>query len=203
MAVRFFAALVVVVWAFLGAARAEPDGLLSMPDLGEDGLYRQSWFLESFLDLGDDVEEARAAGKRVAIIWEQRGCPYCRELHQKNLRIPEVVDYVRANFEVIQLNIWGDKEVTDLDGEVLSEKKMARKHRINFTPTVQFLPETREIGKDTPESWRLIGYWKPFHFMHSFMYVKEKGYEDEVGFQSWLSEKGEELRKQGKEFEIW
>ena len=37
-------------------ARAEP------PILTDDGLYKQPWFLESFLDLGDDLEGARKEG---------------------------------------------------------------------------------------------------------------------------------------------
>ena len=43
--------------------------------LGDDGLYHQPWFLNSFLDLKDDLAEAAAEGKRFAVIWEQRGCP--------------------------------------------------------------------------------------------------------------------------------
>ena len=35
---------------------------------------------------------------------------------------------------VVQYNLYGDEEVTDLDGEVLSEKQAARKWRILFTP---------------------------------------------------------------------
>ena len=52
--------------------------------LTDDGLYRQPWFLESFLELADDLEGAAANGKRFAIMWELRGCPYCRETHLVN-----------------------------------------------------------------------------------------------------------------------
>ncbi|MGB0905144.1 MAG: thioredoxin, partial [Mangrovicoccus sp.] len=39
-----------------------------------------------------------------------------------------------------QLNLHGDTEVTDFDGESLSEKQMARKWGLLFTPTIMFLP---------------------------------------------------------------
>ena len=40
-------------------------------------------------------------------------------------------------------SVWGvEREVTDFDGETLSEKAMARKWGILFTPTMMFLPET-------------------------------------------------------------
>ena len=42
--------------------------------LTDDGLYRQPWFLESFLELADDLEAAAASGKRFAVMWELRGC---------------------------------------------------------------------------------------------------------------------------------
>src|SRR5262245_53351102 len=51
------------------------------PILTDDGLYKQSWFLESFLELGDDLDGAAKEGKRFAVMWELRGCPYCKETH--------------------------------------------------------------------------------------------------------------------------
>ncbi|MYG51452.1 MAG: thioredoxin, partial [Rhodospirillaceae bacterium] len=52
--------------------------------VGGDGLYHQDWFLQSFLDLKEDLQEAADAGKRLVILWEQKGCPYCKELHHVN-----------------------------------------------------------------------------------------------------------------------
>ena len=84
--------------------------------LGDDGMYHQTWFLNSFLDLSDDLTEAAGEGKRLAIMWEQKGCPYCKETHLVNLARPEINKFVRENFAVLQLNIWGSREVTDFDG---------------------------------------------------------------------------------------
>src|SRR6478672_6713009 len=47
----------------------------------DEGLYRQSWFQLSFLDLREDFADAKAAGKRLAVLFEQRGCVYCASLH--------------------------------------------------------------------------------------------------------------------------
>ena len=43
--------------------------------LGDDGLYQMDWYLESFLDLGEDLAGATAKGKRFAIMWGLKGCP--------------------------------------------------------------------------------------------------------------------------------
>ncbi len=198
-----------LIWAGTGGgARAGEAGAQGPePMMGEDGIYHQPWFLESFLELGEDLVEAEAEGKRLVVLWEQRGCPYCAEMHKVNLRIPEVVDYIKANFQVVQLNLWGDREVTDLDGEVLSEKALARKWGVQFTPTLQFLPDMAGAGEGKSvretEAWRLMGYWKPFHFLNSFVYVKTRAYESQPNFQRWLQARAEELKKQGKEVKIW
>ncbi len=180
---------------------------LPAAELNDDGIYSQPWFLDSFLDLRDDIAESASDGKGLVILWEQRGCPYCKETHQVNLRIPEIVDYIKTHFNVVQLNLWGDREVTDVDGEVTTEKKLARKYRVQFTPTMQFLPRTVAADNKIPgqdlEVWRLLGYWKPFHFLNSFVYVQSGGYRTEPNFQRWLQVRSDELRAQGKEVKLW
>jgi thioredoxin-related protein len=157
-----------------GAARAAPI-------LSEDGLHKQPWFVETFLELADDLEAARAAGKRFAVLWELRGCPYCRELHLVNFARPDIADYVRTNFDILQLNIVGARKVTDFDGIELGEKAFAARYQVRFTPTIQFFPETLDgLAKLTPdkrEVMRIPGYLRPDDFLDVFRFVRERGYE--------------------------
>lgn len=174
--------------------------------LGDDGLYHQPWFLNSFLDLKDDLAEAAEAGKRFALIWEQRACPYCRETHEVNFARPEINEFVRENFNVLQLDIWGSREVTDFDGEALEERALARKWGIVFTPTIMFFDDSVEkvAGRSGPEAEvvRMPGYFKPYHFITMFEYVKESAYKT-THFQLYLQHKGDRLRAQGIEVELW
>lgn len=101
---------------------------------------------DTFKDLREDLDEANAEGKRLVLFFEQRGCVYCTQMHEEVYSDPALSDYIGENFFVVQLNLHGDTEVTDLDGEVLSEKQMARKWRVLFTPSVVFLPE--EVPED-------------------------------------------------------
>ena len=115
----------------------------------DDGFYTEPWFLESFLELGDDLTSASEKNKRLAIMWELRGCPYCRETHLVNFAKPEIADYIKARFEILQLNIVGSREVTDFDGEKLPEKLFARKYGVRAVPTFQFFPTTsRALRQD-------------------------------------------------------
>ena len=112
------------------------------PTLTGDGLYREPWFLQSFLNLADDLETAHSEGKRFAIMWELKGCPYCKETHFVNFAQPRIADYIKANFEITQLNIIGSLKVTDFDGSELREKDLAAKYGVRYTPTFQFFRES-------------------------------------------------------------
>lgn len=167
----------------ISSARAED---VSVNDWG---LYHQDWFLESFLDLSEDFQTAKDEGKRFVIIWEQKGCPYCKDLHAKTLSQDNIKTYMQDNFVVVQLNIWGDREVTDFAGNEMTEKEFAAKSGILFTPTVQFFHADIE-GKEgqAREASRLPGFFRPFHFKAMLNYVNEKMYETDKPFQRYIVE---------------
>ena len=151
------------------------------PVLLEDGRYTQPWFLTSFLVLKDDLADTAAEGKRLALLWDQVGCPYCKQMHRVNFADPAVNTYIRERFNILQLDLNGAREVTDFDGEVLSEKDLARKNGVIGTPTIEFLPPTPETvegkhGRDV-EVARLPGYLQPGLFEGMFAYVYDRGYE--------------------------
>ena len=110
-------------------------------ELGDDGLHKAEWMRDTFKDLREDLDEANAEGKRLMLIFEQRGCIYCTEMHEKVFPRPQIDSYLKENYFVVQLNLHGDTEIVDFDGEALTEKRAARKWGILFTPTILFLPE--------------------------------------------------------------
>jgi thioredoxin-related protein len=165
------------------------EGAAEAPVLTDDGLYRQPWFLESFLELADDLDGASKAGKRFAVMWELRGCPYCKETHLVNFAEARISDYVKANFEILQLNIVGSRKVMDFDGKELGEKQIAAKYGVRFTPTIQFFPETiaglKERAPEKREVARAAGYYRPDDFLAMFRFVREKAYETQ-SFRDYL-----------------
>ena len=169
---------------FSGSTLAE-DG----PVLGEDGLYHQSWFLNSFLELKDDITETASKGKRLAIFWELKGCPYCKETHFKNFARADIRKYIQDNFEILQLNVLGSKMVTDVDGKEMSEKSLARKYGIRFSPTIQFLHDDADklatLKPRQREAARAQGYLQPEHFLAMFRFVQTRAYE-KMSFRKYL-----------------
>lgn len=147
-------------------------------ELGDDGLHKQPWMRDTFKDLREDLGEANAEGKRLVLFFEQRGCIYCSKMHEEVFSDPEVSNYIDENYFVVQLNLHGDIEVTDFDGEALSEKDMARKWRVMFTPSVVFLPEEVPEGQNALEASVAVmpGAFAKGTSLDMFTWVEEKRY---------------------------
>lgn len=162
---------------------------ISRGKLGEDGLYHEDWYLESFLDIAEDIQNAAGKGKRFAILWGLKGCPACKRMHEDHMADSKITDYIRARFEILHLNILGDKEVTDLDGAKRGEKAFSQHYAIRTTPSFQFFPKTADgLAAKEPtrrEVARMPGLLEPKAFLAMFRYVAEEGYL-RSGFADWL-----------------
>lgn len=119
---------------------------------------KPAWFANSFLDIREDVEEAASAGKRVILYFYQDGCPYCKKLLDTNFALRETENRTRKHYEVIAINMWGDREVTGFDAGVTTEKEFAKSLRVMFTPTLLFLNERGDV------ILRVNGYYPPHKF---------------------------------------
>lgn len=148
-------------------------------EIGDDGLHKTDWIRETFKDLREDLAEANAEGKRLMLLVEQRGCIYCEKMHKEVFPRPEIADYIRENYFVVQINLHGDTEVTDFDGESLSEKQATRKWGLLFTPSILFLPESVDEGQTAAEAAVALmpGAFGPGTTLDLLTWVREKRYE--------------------------
>ncbi len=125
--------------------------LMALPvwavELGDDGLHKPDWLRDTFKDLREDLAEANSEGKRLMILIEQRGCIYCERMHRDVFPLPVIDSYIRENFFVVQIDLYGASELTDFDGQVLSQRDAARKWGMMFTPSILFMPEEVEEGQ--------------------------------------------------------
>ena len=173
----------------LGAIGFRAAPAAAAAKLGDDGLYQMDWYLESFLDLSEDLAGATAKGKRFAIMWGLKGCPSCKKMHEVHLMDTKVESYIRDNFEILHLNHIGSRAVTDFDGRKLGEKALGEAYGIRFTPTIQFFPEKADglaaARGQAREVARMPGLLEPPEFLAMFRYVRERGY-DTLSFPDWL-----------------
>ena len=113
------------------------------------------WFVETFLDFREDVRDARAQGKRLLVYFGQDGCPYCKLLMDTTFTETRVADQIRRGFVPIALNLWGDREITWIDGRKMTEKQLGALLKVQFTPTLLLFNERAQVIA------RLNGYQPP------------------------------------------
>ncbi|GAA5066814.1 thioredoxin family protein [Roseibacterium beibuensis] len=153
--------------------------------LNGDGLHEAEWLHETFRDLREDLGDANAEGKRFAVIIEQRGCIYCTRMHEEVFVVPEIEEMLSEEFFFVRLNMHGATEVTDFDGEVMSESDIARRWRNMFTPTILFFDSEVPDGLSGAEAAVVT---MPGAFGAPTMYdllnwILAEGYDGEEDFQ--------------------
>tara|TARA_B100000700_G_C14632895_1_gene663667 strand:- start:68 stop:658 length:591 start_codon:yes stop_codon:yes gene_type:complete len=170
---KFYKGLIILIFLYF----ITPIYVFS-EEIGDDGLHKQIWMRDTFKDLREDLNEANMEGKRLVLMFEQRGCIYCSKMHNDVYSRDDISSYIEENFYVVQLNLHGDLEVTDFDGEVLSEKAMARKWNILFTPTVLYLPREVEDGLTATEAAVSLmpGAWLAGTTIDMLTWVREERY---------------------------
>ncbi len=177
--------------AAVALSLALPAAAVEVPPLGDDGLHKPDWLRDTFKDMREDLAEANAEGKRLLVIVEQRGCIYCTKMHEEIFPDPEIDALIRDNYFVVQMNLFGDVDVTDFDGETLPEKDMAVKWGVVFTPTMIFLPEEVPEGKTVAQAAvvSMPGAFGKGTTSALLTWVKDHGYESGEHFQKYLAER--------------
>jgi len=139
-----------------------------------------AWFKDSFLDLREDLAEADKAGHRLVVFFMQNGCPYCHALVERNLAQKDIEQTMRKNFDVVLINMWGDREVHGLDGKRTTEKDLAAALKVQFTPTLLFFNEKGEVVL------RLNGYLPPHRFKNAIEYVATRQ-EHKISYRDYMA----------------
>ncbi len=169
------------------ATCAQPQSEESLdPGMVNPGYQEKpDWFKNSFLDIREDVNEASETGRRIILYFYQDGCPYCRKLLHDNLGQREITNKTRANFEVVAINMWGDREVVDFKGADTTEKQFAIDLKVMFTPTLLMLDEKGQVVL------RINGYFPPHKFLAALDFVGQK-LEGQTSFRNYLAKQAPE-----------
>lgn len=181
-----FYMLTLVLFFVTASSHAEEDKLRG-EFLGGIPTVYPSWFKESFLELQDDIDEAKEAGKRFAIIFQQDGCPYCNALIERNFSQKDIEEKAKKHFDFTTINIYGNRDVTDVDGTVYNEKTFARAKKIQFTPTIFFYDENGELAL------RVNGYHRPDIFNLELDYVAGK-HEQTTNYRDFMLANKDKIR---------
>lgn len=123
------------------------------------------FFQETFGDLQEELDIAKEENKKgLLVFFEMDDCPFCHRMKQTVLNQSDVQEYFRENFRIFPMDIEGDLEITDFNGEAISQKDFSFKQfRVRATPVIAFFDlegnlTTRYTGatRDTQE-FMLLG----------------------------------------------
>lgn len=166
MKVQSFWLLILLL--FVGGAMGVEQGKITGGKMSE----HPDWFKESFLDIVEDVAEAADEDKHVILFMHLNGCPYCFRMTEENFKHAPYTPFIQEHFDVIALNIKGDREVALNEDTSLTEKQLAEKLNVIYTPTVVFMNTDNQVVA------RVNGYRSVSDFKHILDYVQQKAYAD-------------------------
>lgn len=133
-----------------------------------------AWFKHSFLDLRDDLAEARKAGKTGIVLYlSTRRCSYCRAFVDFTLAEPDIRQAMQRHFDVIGLEVISNAEITDVQGKTWTVKDYVAHEKAYVTPALIF------IRHDGQQLLRIVGYYPPEKFRGVLAYLLEGHYRRE------------------------
>ncbi|MBW9260971.1 MAG: thioredoxin fold domain-containing protein [Candidatus Thiodiazotropha sp. (ex. Lucinisca nassula)] len=131
------------------------------------------WFKESFLEIADDVDEASESGKHVLLFFQLNGCPYCDRMLSEIFETDPLMSYIQEHFDVIAINVRGDREIAYNEELSTTEKKLSEQLNVWATPGIIFLDTNNKPVV------RVDGYRSPDRFKHILHYVADKIYKEQ------------------------
>ncbi len=129
------------------------------------------WFKDSFLDIAEDVEEARDEQKHLMLYMHLSGCPYCYKMVEEGFKNSANTEMIKANFDVVAINIKGNKEVSLSEDITMTEAEVRDHYKVNFTPTMVFLDQNNQLV------YKVNGYRSAQNFKHTLDFVSSRSYQ--------------------------
>lgn len=142
-----------------------------------------------------NLQQALTVEKPLLVMFEQKKCIACDELHNDMLKRPDGKKQL-ARFNVALFDMWSDEKVVTPDGKKMKVRDWVKKLDVKYAPSMVYFDDTGE------EIFRTDAYLKSFH-THSVMdYVASGAYKTQPNFQRYIDTRADELRKQGIEVDI-
>ncbi len=140
--------------------------------------------------------ERRNSGKPLLVMFEQKQCLACDELHLDILQREESRKE-KAKLDIVLLDMWSNARVTTPDGRQLLARDWAKELNIQNSPSFVFFDDSGQ------EIFRAEAYLRAFHTQGIMDYVSSGGYREQPNFQRWLAAKADALEAQGIHVDLW
>ncbi|MFP4560635.1 MAG: thioredoxin family protein [Thiohalorhabdus sp.] len=172
-------ALLALAAAPVQAERADPESFYDIPAFGD---FQRN--------LQDAVDEGK---KGMLLYFHQDECPFCQKMEEEVFTQPIVHDFFHKYFDVYKVNIKGDAEFVDVDGDSLSQGDFAVQNRARATPTLIVYDE------DGEEAVRLISNPSTDEFLALGKFVVDGAYEEGEDFFNYKREATDGIKQEIRE----
>ncbi|WP_455219052.1 thioredoxin family protein [Kaarinaea lacus] len=182
MKVRLLLYPVLAVFFIVSGSRVQADTMDSyqIGGHGRADIVYPAWFKQSFLDLRDDLDDARKAGKRgIIVFFSFKHCSHCEAFVSTTMSDPATMNRIQERYDVIALDIFNDTEVTDIDGNVTTIRNFAEASKARLTPTLIF------YGIENEQLVKIVGFYPPEKFNRVLDYI-DGGYHKKVKLSEYL-----------------
>ena len=142
------------------------------------------WFKESFMEIAEDTEEAKEENKHVILFFHVAQCPYCAQMLDNF--DAELKPYIQKNFDIIAINTRGAREVAFSEDVSMTERQLARKLKVQYTPTLIYL------DGDNNQVLRTNGYRDKDTMRNILSFVASKSYK-KTSLNQYLTSKAKKL----------
>jgi len=163
--------------------------LVREPAPASGRLHAQPWLMASPLDL------AKRDGKPTLVIFEQKVCAGCDEMHAEGFPRPEVAALLQR-YRAARVDIAANEVLKTPNGKSLAMRDWARQLKIAYTPSFVF------FDAGGREVFRVEGYLRPFHLASSLDYVASGAYRKQPEFQRFIEARAAARRAQGEKIEL-
>lgn len=151
---------------------------------GGEAYHIPEWFKVSFLEIHNDAKEASQGNKHLLLYMHLDNCPYCKRVLDENFTSGANKDYIQQHFDVMAINIRGDREIQWDETTFYNEKTLAKELGVYATPTLVFLNEEGNVV------YQVNGYRSPDAIMDVMHYVQERQY-GQMSLAEYVAQKGQ------------
>jgi thioredoxin-related protein len=154
-------------------------------------LHSESWLMKPPLKLAS----AKKAGKPLLVLFEQKECAACDELHSDAFLRTDVAAWLQQ-YQIAQIDMNSRESVQTPSGETLLARDWARRMGVFYTPSLVFFDSAGH------EVFRVEGYLKSFHLASSLEYVASGAYRTQPEFQRFVDSRAALRRAKGERVEL-
>jgi thioredoxin-related protein len=136
------------------------------------------------------------AQKVLAVFFEEPNCTECDFFHKNLLSLRQAQDTLKQ-MQVLRFNALSDEKLITPAGKRTNARDWYQALNLTYKPAVVF------FDKQGKEVIRKDAFFKQFHWLSILDFVHSAAYKRQPEFQRYINERGDKLRAQSVDVDIW